>query len=227
MCFGCLFVCIDSIEFLSSEKLVGYLMDESDGYYHSFSPSDLSVREVANVSQYKEIIKQSPINFRNSEKLRIRKILRKNNLTRTVPWKIGLIGDDNYEGGLPHTRQDVIILPRRVLCVYSDEELLRLLLHERVHVFQRTYPFITYQYIRIMGYKREYMIRDVEYDIRANPDIDRHVYSKHGKLVMCTYNKKPRTILDVTYNATGTLKNSQKNEHPYEAMAIDMSELLS
>jgi hypothetical protein len=36
-----------------------------------------------------------------------------------IKWKIGMISGNMYENGLPHTRDDVIIIPKSIMSIFN------------------------------------------------------------------------------------------------------------
>jgi hypothetical protein len=129
-------------------------------------------------------------------------------------WKFALI-DEVYEEGFPHTRMDIIFLSPKVIN-YTDDNLIRILIHESIHIYQR------YNITEINNYLKEnnYTVsrrRDSEPLIRANPDLDEYIYKdKDGIEMIYKYKSSmPQGINDIVPN---------KNEHPFEKMAYEISE---
>lgn len=148
-----------------------------------------------------------------------------------LPWKFAKL-DDAFEHGYPHTLHDVIFLPSSFLDDDSHDKLCETLLHEKIHVFQRTHPDIT---ARILDH--EYMRLDSDATRlpplrRNNPDLDRQIYQHRS--TMCTtvqvYNTMlPKDLADsriVCLNPNCRQKH-HPYEHPYEEMAyVWSSELM-
>jgi hypothetical protein len=205
------------IEFLPKEKLLELLVNDPDKYYKTFFKLDLHVRNVDTISEYKEKIKKSVCEFTEKQQYKIIKYTLQidqqlqsiklewfdGKKASLIPWKIGCIKGDRYEYGLPHTRCDVIILPK------GQDSLYETLLHEKIHIYQKKYKKEMKRYLSLFTKikKREEIDR-----IRANPDIDKWIY-KNFKSV---YVKNPKTIEDV----------KGKNEHPFEKMAEQIEKFL-
>lgn len=130
-----------------------------------------------------------------------------------------------YEEALPHTRKNIIFLSTKVLN-YSEDELIKILIHEKIHIYQRYNEKLFKNIINNMGYTEVSNINEISADtlkyIRANPDLDKKVYKNitDGNLMLCLYNSdRPNGINDVV------IKN-YSSEHPYEKIAYEISEYI-
>tara|TARA_Y100000389_G_scaffold173169_1_gene182164 strand:- start:2796 stop:3524 length:729 start_codon:yes stop_codon:yes gene_type:complete len=221
--------------FVKSSELFLILKDMN--YLNSFSSKDLFVRNVNNVDEYiNKNIKQSISNYTFFKKCKLFMlivyidIILYFNRYRTsyfdsvkllgIPWKFGLVTGNLYEDGLSHTRGDTIILSKKTVSNESNSELMRTLLHEKIHLYQRLYPNDAARYIKEKKYFKE---RVLDNNVRANPDIDNYIYSdKNGIEYKAMYRDNAKRITDVKYN----YGNSQLYEHPYERMAIELEKLI-
>ena len=137
-------------------------------------------------------------------------------------WKFGCVSGKLYEGGLPHTRYDVIILPEYVVTNYNDAELSKLILHEKIHVYQKMYPKDIHKYTQYHHFYKKIRRNEV-HDARANPDLDEWIYNdSNNQSYMALYKADSTNITDVTFYPN----NSHFYEHPYEKMAYDMEKRL-
>lgn len=227
-----------NLKILSKKELTDIITNDYDGYYKTFTDNDLQVRNVSNIKEYKSIIKTSvcipksnQINkIQKSVKLsdtKIQKLIKENNgdyqhvdLNKlyNIKWKIGFICNNNYENGLPHTRGDVIILPLWMIYNLSISEISSTLIHEKVHVYQKTFKNETQEYLDKNNFKK-IKTRDESDNIRANPDMNDGVYSDGRMIYSAKYLENPESITDVRL-----YKNSQIYEHPFEKMAINISD---
>jgi len=120
-----------------------------------------------------------------------------------------------YEGGLPHTRIDVILLPYGITN-QATTDLTSLLIHEKVHVYQKLFPedlqkYYTSKGLQIVGK------RNTKDNIRANPDADENIYKdEKGKIMALEYQANPKRITD-------TLPEGE--DHPNEQMSYDIGNL--
>lgn len=221
---------INNIFFLNKEELYFFLEKNNDNYYETFSSTDLKVRNINNIDEYKILIKKSVDNFSESEKNKIISCIKKADIffnkfnkswfdgkkCNLIPWKIGCIKGKYYENGLPHTRSDVIILSKKNINDYSNRKLINTLIHEKVHVYQKIYTEDTNKFLILNNFKK--IKKRGEYDnIRANPDLDNYIYSDDkNNIYKAIYNKNPKNVEDITYKPY----HHQTYEHPFESMSI-------
>lgn len=227
---------INHIIFLDKKQLQHFLMNDTDHYYKSFSKKDLSMRKMSTIKDYNFLIEKSSKDFSVYEKNKIiscvsnvDSILKKVNepwfdgvKACQTQWKFGCVSGKLYEGGLPHTRYDVIILPEYVLTNYTDNELTKLILHEKIHVYQKMYPKDIDKYIQYHHFYKKVRRNEVS-EARANPDLDEWIYNdSNNQSYMALYKAGSNNITDVTFYPN----NSHFYEHPYEKMAYDMEKKL-
>ncbi|AUF82568.1 hypothetical protein TetV_486 [Tetraselmis virus 1] len=144
-----------------------------------------------------------------------------------MQWRFGCSTGKKTENGWPHTIGDVIIIPMSALERRTDKELVKLLVHEAVHVAQRKDPegaekFITEQlgfslatdatkkYVRTLG------------EIRQNPDVNNKLYEKDGVICLPVFYGNVTSLADVKYKPFeqfNDMKWVNNPEHPYEIMA--------
>lgn len=230
----CSFECFinNNLKLLSKNELENILINNNDNYYDKFTELDLKVRNVNSIDEYKQKIKNVhykcnyieynqilyAINIIDNILKNYNKIGFNGNKASNIKWKIGVINDNIYENGLPHTRHDVIIIPKNIL---NNNRLKTILLHEKIHVYQKIYPNDIQKYFINNGFIKS---RKKTINVRANPDIDEYIYiNKNNEEMMCIYNKNPSSILDVSYLPS----NNIINEHPLEYMAYTIQSELS
>lgn len=160
---------------------------------------------------------------------------------QNIKWNLVKVGN-NIEGNMCHTLGGYIVLTpdwfRR-----SENDRRYILLHEKIHVFQRLYPHETDQWIQQhMGF----FPQDVIYDraamkrLRNNPDLNgKHYGNNPGEVYVELYHSdNPKNLHDsspmvVGFNGvrkatSNDLKLSNcvsQLEHPYEMMASYLSRL--
>jgi hypothetical protein len=211
--------------FLSKQETRQFILSDSDGYFGSFSFSDLYARKVLSVDDYKRSIVTAT--FSTAVKKRIRKLCAFIDrylpaVISKIPWTFALTVGNSYENGFPHTRKNVIFLSTGCLS-QTINEFLRILIHEKMHVYQRFYgPQVDAQLKNLGFIAHNGALRNV----RANPDLNKIIYSHKDYGLMATvYNSdRPANLSDVTTLAT---INDVKYEHPYELMAYEVSEALT
>lgn len=231
----------NEIIFHRKNNLYAILKEDRDKYFHSFYDTDLKVRNVKNINEYYEILNNSLCEPDNDIinkikdciyeiKTKIIDYKNKNNyyagvnLTKFInlKWKIGLTCNNNYENGLPHTRNDIIILNKNKIIDYNNLRVIKTLIHEQVHVYQKEYPDEMEKYLKESKFIK---VKEIEKNdnIRANPDLDNNIYQdKNYNTYKAVYNSNPDSIEDVTYYPI----NNQSHEHPNEKMAIDFESII-
>ena len=231
------------IKILSKEETDHLIDSDADGYLKSLTTNDLAIRKSNSLQTYKQISKQqfctSEINDTIVQKLhdacaqvhkKIAEHTRQQNRLfgiaieafLDIPWNFAIICTDNYENGFPHTRDDVIILPKTIIDSYSStnpDKLCRLLIHEKTHVYQKKFPDTVQQYLLTNGFEKE----NRRYQDPANPDLNNFRY-KHEKLglMFSTYKtNSPTSFNDIQY----AKEKDASSEHPYELIAYRMEQL--
>jgi len=221
------------IYFLNNNELLNILLENKDNYYNSFYKNDYISRKIKSINEYYENIEKSVYNFSDDQKNKIQeaiKIIEENikskcnnleyfdiNKFNEIPWKFGCVTGKLYENGLPHTRDDIIVLSYQDLNIYSNTKLQKTLLHEKIHIYQKKNPDDTIKFLNINNFVK-YKKRAEDDNIRANPDLDNWIYqNKENQILKASYNSNPKSIEDIIYEPL----NNQSYEHPFEKMAID------
>ena len=156
----------------------------------------------------------------------------------SVPWKVAIL-DERAENGWPHTHGYIICIPRTFR---SMSNLVRTLVHERVHVIQRRRPDLFRDAIAVRKWgmtpipiERAHL-SDVMPFRRSNPDLDGFLYATKQQNII------PISLFDSIQDATNGglgasrvrfFKDGQEvkgehhgEEHPYETQAYLISEAL-
>ena len=225
-----------NLNYLDKNELENILIENKDKYYNTFNTQDLAVRDISNISEYYEMIRKSVrdgtpkiINRINRMIVKISLLLNTIKYTYfagdkalTIVWNIGFVDGTMYELGLPHTRNNIIILPIKYIESINNKELTKLLIHEFIHVYQKTYPQDIINYLK----ENNYVVsrkRNTIPNIRANPDLDHYVYkTSSGEEMYAKYRNNPSSIRDVDYYPD----NTSMSEHPYEEMAYKLADIL-
>ena len=223
---------INKIIIFHKNDLYTFLINNKDNFYNYFYKNDFIARNINNINEYKIKIKYSTANINDYQKKILidciiktddffynlkNKFINKNILN--IPWKFGFIKGKKYENGLPHTRDDVIIL--NINNIYNEKDLIKTLIHEKVHLYQKKYKYIMNNYLKINKFTKVKK-REPKDNIIANPDLDNFIYKdKNNKIYKAVYNKNPKNINDITYFPF----NNEIYEHPYEKMAFDIENL--
>lgn len=115
-------------------------------------------------------------------------------------WYFAVV-QNKYEGGLPHTLGQIILLPENSFS-YSDIHFIKLLLHERIHTLQKKYyQTFSQLYISYWGCTpiHENNINSIYLqEHRCNPDTPRW-WSINGWIPIVLFKIDARTLTDVDY----------------------------
>ena len=242
----------EHLYYMSYEETVRFLESDEDRYVANLSPIDLYARKVASKEEYINIIKGEATHFNKGDKLMLDKCTKKadellrninintisseSNLNYSkylnykdianIKWVLAITRNDNggkYEDGLSHTRKNIIFLSQDVLN-YSEDEIIKLLIHEKIHIYQRNNEASFKTIIYNMGYAESTDSQEISQDklkyVRSNPDVNNKIYKNlhTGELMICLYSSdKPKNINDI-------IIENYAMEHPYEKIAYEISE---
>lgn len=229
-----------SITFLTRDEAFDFIARDPDRYMHGFSVYDLRARGVSSVREYIDRSCRLAVNFSTRHQQNLARLCSSVDISlryttdddsqwahiinpiklMNLPWKFALIdGGTQFENGFPHTRHDIIFLFTHSLALPS-EELWKLLLHEKVHVYQRVYRSEYNSGLLHMGYTVACPRRFCAKRSRSNPDLDEYVYKNpQGQLLLAYYpTDYPSSIGDVSY------ASSSRVEHPNEEIAYHISD---
>ena len=203
--------------YLSKEESAHIIKTDSDNYIRNLSKYDLYARDVSTSEEYIYKIIEGCLNFTEKQVIKLNNCskIARNFFDNKYIWKFALI-DEVYEEGFPHTRMDIIFLSPKIIN-YPDDDLIRILIHESIHIYQRYNKKEINKYLKDNKYTVSRR-RDSEVLIRANPDLDDYIYKdKDGKEMIYIYKSSmPNGINDVIPN---------KNEHPFEKMAYEIEDV--
>jgi len=209
--------------FLTRSEITDFLCNNTK-YYKCFKETDMIARKIKCLSDYFSIISSDSSEFDSSEKQILKDIATKadkilSNISlpgfdgkkaSMIRWKIGCMSGERYEGGHPHTVKGTIILFKNILKDHQDN-ILKVLIHEKVHIYQKKYKKDIGEYLKHNNFIRLYLRKNSK--ARANPDVDGVTYYNLniGRKYESNYRTlKPTSIDDIT---------NKRYEHPYEEMA--------
>lgn len=191
------------IYFMTYKETANFFAKDKDNYVRNLSALDLHARGVKTHVEYLNHIEDTAISFTDDEKELLERCAKdadkylRNERFKEVDYGNHLNGNDiadikwifantytNYhldtikenEQGLPHTRENVILLSKNVL--KNDAlNLTNTLLHEKIHIYQRYNPKIFDTIIKEMGLKEldRKHFKQAKY-IRSNPDTNNKLY---------------------------------------------------
>ena len=202
--------------YLTAQDTIVFIRNDTDNYIKSLSEYDLIARDVSSPFEYISNIINGCLTFNTNqiEKLDNCSTIARKFFDNKIIWKFALV-NDIYEQGFPHTRTDIIFLSPKLLD-YMDNNLIKILIHESVHIYQRYNKSAINKYLKEHGYSVSRR-RDSEPFIRANPDLDEYIYTnKEGEEMIYKYKSSmPTGINDII---------PSDNEHPFETMAYEIDE---
>lgn len=172
----------------------------------------------------------------NIANLKIRKCKRLSNMAWTI---LFLKTSCDIENNFPHTHYDTIFLYTPHYFNMKPIERVILLIHEKLHVYQRMYP-IPYHNILLHHYNLRvdsFVHKHPDFErVRKNPDTNMLIYkdSDNSYSLPLYENKDASRLSDVTnkkYNTDNSRITKYSNignghEHPNEAIAYFISESL-
>jgi len=225
----------DNNIFYTKDETYMIISSNIDNYYNRFTKLDLIARNSISIDDYIKKIKVSPVDFTDTEINIINNLINLINKIdiscnwinsekfQMIPWKICLINDNNYENGLPHTRNDNIIIPRKHISFTSD--FMNTLLHEKLHVYQKLYPEDFEIYLisnNFIKYKQYENVLNINY--RSNPDTNEWIYTKDDIIYKSEYSSlNPKSLFDVNYEPI----NKPRYEHPRELSVYNLLEKIN
>lgn len=159
---------------------------------------------------------------------------------RNIPWNICLFSEAEFP--YPHTHGDTIFLPRSIMesLTYPDE-LYSVLIHEKIHIFQRLFPIETHEYIRNVlacDLIASHSIYDsdqtlnISSSIRVNPDTNTLLYYENDVDMSLDENKKidnefvSPDIIQANWKSIRDTSSDiiDNRDHPYEMMAYRLTD---
>lgn len=197
-------------------------------YFGNLSQADLARRRVSH--GYKDVYLKGWESFSSDEQDYIDRIT--NEAVRLLP--VGIVTDIEWtyekinadlELGLPHTLGDrsgaIIVLNSNVFSI-PRADLLEIICHEIVHIYQRFHESDYIKMVESMGFvKADHLAKHVEHlPIAANPDTW-GLYSYKGKLLLSVYDAGENIDIlydPFTHEIIRPNKGIQK-DHPFEILA--------
>ena len=115
---------------------------------------------------------------------------------------------------------DVIILPLKIVEKRDTENTLcRLLLHEKVHIYQKVYKK---EFEEELVTNQQYKVTGTRINDPANPDLNEKKYSHSDKgQFYATYKNDPKLFSDIKYAG-----KDSSSEHPFELVAYEIEKLM-
>jgi hypothetical protein len=218
------------VRFLSAAETKQFFLNDPDEYVHTLNQWDLIARKVPIFQDYLSKIANATLSFSEEQKTRISKAARDADeffsMTHiegidcvqiaSIPWVMALTNGKEYEDGLPHTRADIIFISTDL--DQTHDTLVRTLIHEKVHLYQRLNPQDMMSFLAFHGYPRWKQRFGVP-RVRSNPDLDPWIYFN-------PVTKKPMVAYyssDTPANINDIALDNHLMEHPYEEIAYNIA----
>lgn len=203
-----------------------------DAFFDRLTSFDLVARQSHSTAHYKKKYSSSIIDFNPEEKVQLEDFVNKADImtkrykkVQQIPWKFVKLSP-GIEQDYPHTLQKYIMLPYNFISNTSIplKEKVKTLIHEKIHVFQRTYPTETRLLIRqYWGFRPVCISPQQLAQKRTNPDTDENIYERNSKTCLQEYKTdKPNGLHDSHLNRDCI----ESYEHPFEQMAYILSDIL-
>ena len=215
--------------FMSRDETANFFISDRDNYVKNMTSLDINALKSISKDDYLNKSISDADDFTNEEKRiltracgeaddffrsfnKIPNINFKN--IADIKWVLSKTEGKWYEGGYPHTREDIIFITPDVIHHY---EIVRIMVHEKMHVFERLFPNEMKVWMDSEGYKPYKKFSDYSMR-RSNPDLDGIVYlDKNGNETIVQFTTLNPTSIDdkVTYPGN----KDWKVEHPNETLA--------
>ena len=196
--------------------LLSYL--DQSMYFENMNNKDVAYRECISLSdckiKYLESVREPTLKENKTIReltAELDSMLRPYFKLYNIPWKFLMF--EGTENNFPHTHADIIMLPMLIL-TSSRDQLLRTLVHEKVHIYQRLHPLETNRFITkhwrftisSLQYSSEHKLKM----FRSNPDINKIIYKDdNAKSILSVYKHDSKSLRDL----------EDHRDHPYEMMA--------
>ncbi len=230
-------------EFMTKQQLKNWLEKDPDGWAESHNEINLKVKGARTPAEYVQLCMQAADNFDVHDKLKCIAACKAaddffDKFSRSVwnqgfdgidfqklcnmKWKLACFEAGKVEEGCPHTRQDIIFIDKGLMKNSNHKDLTRIMVHEKIHVYERAFPGHMSIWMKAKGFKR--WRRESDYPrFKNNPDLDGWVYldpdGREGLMQFKSMN--PKDFWDQDY----PVKDQSSSEHPYETLAYILDHL--
>ena len=202
-----------SIVHFSSKEEIKNIYNNSP-YFDRLNKIDIKTRNLDNlkktdlINNYLKNIKEFSINDKHLITNTIRTLLdnlinkNKKNFLYTT-WNFAKFS--NIENNFPHTHGNIIFIPNVMVYTYLNNKSIETIVHEKVHIFQRTHPELFIDlYTNYWNFKKKKInnINIIDEISRSNPDgVDNNwvfSYNNINIILISLFNKNPNSISDST-----------------------------
>jgi len=222
--------------FFTKEQTKNFFAQDKDNYIQDLTDLDIKAQRSKSKQDYQQKIILSADDFTQDEKKKLERAMQQadraletieltgfdGKKASKLPWIVALTRGKVYEDGLPHTRENVIFLSDKIFDS-TEKQLARIMMHEKIHVYERLFPNDMQKWLKQNGYTRYKKWKTFK-RARSNPDIDDWVYlSPDKKPMLVEYTSTtPNTIHEVRYPDG----HDYTTEHPNEVLAYQLETYL-
>jgi hypothetical protein len=204
----------------------------NDNFFHSLNSINLKARSI--IRLHKKHIKK--LNF--SEYMYIQYLLYIINyklynykLLYNLKWNIIFVDDVfKIENNFPHTMNDTIYIPKQYFFALSFLRQISILIHEKIHIYQRFYPIQYHKILKHLGiHVKSFLPYHNDYaNHRRNPDLNNILYHVNNSFNIQSFNKNPKSLSDSymkQYNISKSIKSNNffNYEHANEYIAYSLT----
>ena len=202
-----------SIVYFSSIKEIKNIYNNS-AYFDRLNKIDIKTRNLDNlkktdlINNYLDNMEKFSINDKHLISNTIRTLLdnlinkNKKNFLYTT-WNFAKFS--NIENNFPHTHGNIIFIPNAMVDTNLNNKSIETIVHEKVHIFQRTHPELFIDlYTNYWNFKKIKInnISIIDKISRSNPDgVDNNwvfSYNNINIILISLFNKNPNSISDST-----------------------------
>jgi hypothetical protein len=198
-------------------------------FFSRLTPADLSARRASSREEYLSRYKAAIRRFSTEEKRILTSHTRaidsryvRFSRFNMIPWKFVKLDDATVENDFPHTLGPFVFLPASFFRTHSHHNIRETIMHEKIHVYQRTFPQSTAVLIRQLWMYVPVGLLSSRPLARSNPDLDGIAYARNGKTCLQEYNSaSPSSLTD------SSRCEFEPFEHPYEKMAYTLAKIMN
>lgn len=185
------------------------IIKQSD-HFDKLTDLDKKARNITDISKYKSRYIANVVQFTREEMHYITglcQMIDKHNFHTNIRWIFAKLQYDiTIEHGFPHTMGNVIVL-RSDFFDYPIDRQINLLIHEKVHIWQKHNKTVMNQIL----YKQNYTLTNKQHTTQAANMDTYGVWQKNNKIYDTHYNDGYKSECNDRYEI--------QDEHPYELYA--------
>ena len=207
--------------FMTREETQEFLRADEDNFVNNLDTINKKARGVNNIYVYLDRITESATNFKKEDKVLLQESMNKAEklMLNTKSKKLKEYGI-NIER-LKMLRGFRLALTRGKVYLEKNrdkpEKVLRTLIHEIVHIYQRNNGRIYDEFLKEEFWTIVLKPKNIERR-RMNPDLDLDIWEKDGRVYMAKFTSdNPKSLDDIDING------ESQYEHPYEYYAYRFS----